>query len=980
MASRFTPPPPNRFEFTGTRCRATGRRSVSASIGAGAVPAFPMTRDDDLFGEALELPVMERAAFLDRVCNGDFALRARVEALLAGFDRAGQFLEQPLAGNPTRPLDEQPGDIIGPYTLIEKIGEGGCGAVYLAEQKSPIRRRVALKIIKLGMDTRQVIARFSGERQALALMDHPDIARVLDAGATEAGRPYFVMDLVDGVPITRFCDEHRLSVPVRLDLFARVCLALQHAHQKGIIHRDVKPSNILVVMRDGVPAPRVIDFGIAKATQERLTDQTLLTGIDQVIGTPAYMSPEQADHREADIDTRSDIYSLGVLLYELLTGRLPFDPDALRNAGLEKVRQLLRETEPARPSLQVAALPAVEGRLEAERRATTAGGLVAALQGDLDWIVMRCLEKERDRRYGSAQELADDLRRHLHREPVMARPPSTWYRASRFVSRHRVACASAVIIALTLVTGTIVSVDQAVRATRAEHHAKAERDTANAASRAAAQARADALRRQEQAEDLLTFMLGSFRAELKNTRLETLNAVDAKAMAYFASLDPRDLDDTVLTRQTKALYQIGETRMEEARYADAATAFAASYERAAALVVRHPRDADMLFERAQAEYWIGFVAWRRGDFATAGDWLTRYRDSALALSTLEAGKLRAQHEVGYGYHNLAVLDVSRGKLEAARHGFAAERTAVETMLASNPDDVSLQFSLADIASWQGTVAEADGRYAEAVGHYSECSSRFEELMKREPKAPRWRLRLADSEGLTGDLFAVTGRHADAAATYARVRTLRAALVQQDPKNRLWQYAALNGRLHEITRLLVPSGDPTLVTELAGIRTQLEGLVKAEPSSTVFAAALATAWRLEAELRFSAHRPDAAEAIDQALQLGEPLITEARADSRSTGEFALACVLAGRIAQAAGDDRGARRHWERTLGALKPRLDQSNDWRLLDPAVQALSLLDRVDEAHPLAERLRRFGYRALDPFAASVLDAAIVQSSSNSNQ
>ena len=282
-----------------------------------------MNRDDEIFAEALERPAAERAAFLEGACQADAALRGRVEALLAGHDAAEDFLERSPVDRPPALPEEQAGDLIGRYTLLRKIGEGGCGVVYLAEQKQPIRRRVALKVIKLGMDTRNFIARFEAERQALALMDHPDIARVFDAGATDAGRPFFVMEFVDGVPITHFCDTHRLSVTARLELFARVCLALQHAHQKGIIHRDIKPSNVLVAEHDGVPAPKVIDFGIAKATQGRLTDQTLVTGVEQFIGTPAYMSPEQAELRDLDIDTRSDVYSLGVLLYELLTGRPP---------------------------------------------------------------------------------------------------------------------------------------------------------------------------------------------------------------------------------------------------------------------------------------------------------------------------------------------------------------------------------------------------------------------------------------------------------------------------------------------------------------------------------------------------------------------------------------------------------------------------------------------------------------------------------
>jgi len=361
---------------------------------------------------------------------------------------------------------EKPDERVGRYKLLEKIGEGGCGIVYLAEQTEPIRRRVALKVIKLGMDTKQVIARFEAERQALALMDHPNIAKVLDAGATDTGRPFFVMELVRGIRITDYCDQHSLSTGERLKLFMQVCHSIQHAHQKGIIHRDIKPSNVLVTLQDGVPLPKVIDFGIAKAIEGRLTDATVSTQLQQFLGTPAYMSPEQAGMAEVDIDTRSDIYSLGVLLYELLTGRTPFDARELAKVGRDAIRRAIREIEPPRPSTRLSTLHGEALTATARQHGTESGRLLKLIRGDLDWIVMKCLEKDRARRYDTANGLAVDIGRHLANEPVVARPPSAAYRLEKAWRRHKTAFAVAALTAAVLVAAASVSAWQAILAKR----------------------------------------------------------------------------------------------------------------------------------------------------------------------------------------------------------------------------------------------------------------------------------------------------------------------------------------------------------------------------------------------------------------------------------------------------------------------------------------------------------------------------------
>jgi serine/threonine-protein kinase len=509
---------------------------------------------ETILADAVEIAApLARQAYLEQACAGDAALQRRLESLIANYFQAGSFLEQPMVSmNPEDIADgkkpeigEGPGTVIGPYKLLEQIGEGGMGLVFMAEQTQPVRRKVALKVLKPGMDTRQVVARFAQERQALALMDHPNIAKFFDAGTTGAplsplagkgvggegsGRPYFVMELVRGVPITEFCDQRRFTTRQRLDLFVAVCQAVQHAHQKGIIHRDLKPSNVLVTLHDVVAVPKVIDFGIAKATTQRLTERTLFTHFAQMVGTPLYMSPEQAEMSGLDVDTRSDVYSLGVLLYELLTGTTPFESETLKKVGLDEMRRLIREEEPPRPSQRVSTLAAEACTTVSERRGVDGRRLGQVLRGELDWIVMKALEKDRNRRYESASALAADVQRYLRDEPVEACPPSAGYRLRKFARRNRRVLVTAGLFAAVLVAAAAVSAWQAVVARDAQYQAESDRDRAKTAEQ---QAKTDSDRAQNAEGKATTNLERAKEAEKR----ATTEAAIARAVNTFLQED-----------------------------------------------------------------------------------------------------------------------------------------------------------------------------------------------------------------------------------------------------------------------------------------------------------------------------------------------------------------------------------------------------------------------------------------------------------
>ncbi len=446
--------------------------------------SLDQSNEETILEQALSFASVEdRIAYLQGVCKGDSQVRAQVESLIAAHLAAGNFLSG-TGGLPSPSISEAgQGTHIGRYKLLQKIGEGGMGIVYMAEQEEPVRRRVALKIIKLGMDSQQVVARFEAERQALAMMDHPNIAKVLDAGATELGRPYFLMELVKGIAITRYCDQENLNTEDRLRLFIQVCNAIQHAHQKGIIHRDLKPSNILIADQDGVAVSKIIDFGIAKATgNQPLTDKTLFTAFEQFIGTPAYMSPEQTKLSGLDIDTRTDVYSLGVLLYELVTGRTPFESKRLAEAGLDEARRIIQQEEPTRPSARLITMAEDQLISTSRQRQIEPLKLIRLVRGDLDWTIMKALEKDRRRRYETVNGLAMDIQRHLIGELVSARPPNAAYRLQKAVRRNKLAFIAATAALAAIICGLAISIVSVIQTKKALRRALADEATRSEAA------------------------------------------------------------------------------------------------------------------------------------------------------------------------------------------------------------------------------------------------------------------------------------------------------------------------------------------------------------------------------------------------------------------------------------------------------------------------------------------------------------------
>jgi serine/threonine protein kinase len=673
-----------------------------------------------IFLNAMELATpAERQAYLDSKWGADVALRREVEDLLRHFEGMGSFLEEGVQDSAVpkdaRPMPHQSDAIIGPYKLLEQIGEGGMGLVFMAEQEQPVRRKVALKILKPGLDTRQVVARFEAERHALALMDHPNIAQIFDGGTTAAGRPYFVMELVRGVPFTDFCDQNRTSVRERLELFRAVCQAVQHAHHKGIIHRDLKPSNVMVTWHDDRAVVKVIDFGIAKATGQQLTDKTLFTNFAQMIGTPMYMSPEQA--QGLDIDTRTDIYSLGVLLYELLTGTTPFDKERLETAAYDEVRRIIREEEPGRPSTRISTLGPAGGTAAAKRQSDPRR-LSQLCRGELDWIVMKCLEKDRSRRYETASGLARDLERFLHDEPVLACQPSAGYLFRKFARRNKGTLVTVGLVALALVAGTLISSWQAIRATRAE-----------------ALAIASLQKAREAVDKMFTQVAEKWLAQQPGLEPMQRRFLE-DALRFYEEFAEEGGTEPVLRLDTaNAQRRVGEIQRKLGEYAKSEPAFSRGIAVLERLVAEFPSEGKYRSALADSHYQLAHLLVIQCRLGEAEKHLRQsllLREKVVAESPDVATYRLA---LASSYSALGRVQIGARAAEESHHRAASILEDLPTDLAGTPE---CRRQLAIYRVGLGMALASDGRANEAEKSLQQAVDLFEKLVAEFPSEPLYR--------------------------------------------------------------------------------------------------------------------------------------------------------------------------------------------------------------------------------------------------
>ncbi|HSB56173.1 MAG TPA: serine/threonine-protein kinase [Gemmatimonadales bacterium] len=822
----------------------------------------------------------------------------------------------------------------GPYRITGVLGQGGMGTVYAAEQVQPIRRRVALKVIRGGLDSANVVARFEAERQALAVMEHPSIARVFDAGTSDGGSLYFVMEYVEGTTLGRYCDARDLSVRQRLELFIPICLAVQHAHQKGVIHRDLKPSNVLVTEQAGVPLPKVIDFGIAKAVNRRLAEDSLVTQVGTVLGTPAYMSPEQAQGSGVDVDTRTDVYSLGVMLYEILAGTLPVDPAEI---GLVQfvARLLARNSAPEPPSRRVTRqLPerTVVTRSKSEQTA-----LVRELRGDLDAIVLKAMAPERERRYQTAQELAQDIERHLRHEPIAARAPSVSYRFGKFVQRHPTGVALAATVVLFLAG---LAAEMTVQARRI------------------AQARTVAEQRRTQAEDLISYMVGDLRAKLEPIgKLAILDDVGRRALAYFAAVPATELNQDELFRRSQALSQLGQVRVAQGDLEQAMPAFRESLTLAADLAARNPSKAEWQVGLGAGHFWVGYTYFLRGALDSALAEFEPYLGIAQRLVERDSARPEWQLELGYAHSNIGSVREAQGDLPGALEAYRYTLAVKQRLVALDTANVDWQVDLGVTHNTVGRAYERLGQLDSAEHHYWADLEIRERVAARDTSNALWRERLVPALTYAGGIDQLRGRLGAARARRDSAYRVARTLGLRDPDNADW------ARNLGVTALLLGRTEVELGARAAGIgllqesRRTLRRLVERDSTNADLRLQLGIAEsELAGALAAGGEAARARAGVTAAESLLAPMAGKAGAERRARLALARARLVAAEL-----DDRQHLRDSARTarLAALDALGDPAGDeLEGVDVRARALVGLGRPAEAEPLVARLRGYGYRA----------------------